>query len=82
MDINKSLKNLPLKKGAYISSVNIEGDAKRRLIDLGFSSGIYIVPVFKSPLGDPVAYSVMGSIIALRDDVSSQIMVTEESLNE
>lgn len=82
MDIYKSLKNLDLKKGAYISFIDIKPSTKRRLIDLGFSTGRYVVPVFKSPLGDPTAYSVSGSVIALREDIASHIMVTEENSDE
>ena len=82
MVINKSLNNLELKKGAYISLIDMNPVIKRRLIDLGFLRGRYVVPVFKSPLGEPTAYSIMGSVIALRSDLSSHIFVTEEIVNE
>ena len=44
-----------------------EGHSLRgRLIDLGWTQGTSVRCVRVSPLGDPVAYEVRGSVIALR----------------
>ena len=35
-----------------------------------------MIPLYKSPLGDPVAYGVMGGIIAIRDEIAGKILVS------
>lgn len=62
----QTLAALPLYGRAYIDTLDIPGDLRRRLLDLGFTPGNLVTPLFRSPLGDPTAYAVMGSIIALR----------------
>ena len=37
--------------------------------------GTKVKPVFKSPLGDPTAYQVRGSVISLREEESNNIRV-------
>lgn len=73
MDTNITLNNLPMLNGAYISSIDMDGNMRRRLLDFGFTTGAFVVPRFKSPLGDPTAYEVMGSVVALRSDIASKI---------
>ncbi len=46
-----------------------------RLIDLGWTSGTPIACVQKSPLGDPTAYLVRGSVLALRQSDMAGITV-------
>ncbi len=72
---NQTLASLPLEQTAYIEHLNLGGDLRRRLLDLGFSSGSLVTALFRSPLGDPTAYMVMGSIIALRQEDAGRILV-------
>ena len=69
------LDKLPILENAYISSVDVPDTVRRRLFDLGFVPGTSIMPIYRSPFGDPVAYKVMGSIIALRNSIASGITV-------
>ncbi|MBO7150546.1 MAG: ferrous iron transport protein A [Clostridia bacterium] len=57
-----------LKKGekAKVTSLAIEGPMRRRLTDLGIVVGTVIECVGKSPCGDPCAYLVRSTVIALR----------------
>ncbi len=64
--LSLSLAASPLCERVYINQLTVTGDLRRRLLDLGFTPGNTVVPLFRSPLGDPTAYAVMGSIIALR----------------
>lgn len=77
IDTERSLSSLPLNSGAYILSLDVNEGIKRRLMDFGFTNGNFVIPLYKSPLGDPVAYRVMGGIIALRDEVTDRILVTQ-----
>ncbi|MEC1718137.1 FeoA family protein [Schinkia azotoformans] len=58
-----------------IESMLIQGVMRRRLLDLGFVKGAQIEVLQKSPLGDPAAYRVNNTTIALRKEESSQILV-------
>jgi ferrous iron transport protein A len=46
---------------------------KRRLLDLGFVPGCEVTVLQKSPLGDPTAYRVCNTTIALRKEESDHI---------
>jgi ferrous iron transport protein A len=48
-------------------------------LDLGLLPGTAIKAVLKSPLGNPIAYDVRGSILALRLEDASKIMVELQS---
>ena len=61
-----SLDNLPLNKDGYIIDLKSQGALRRRMLDLGLIKNTLIKPVFISPSGDPTAYEVRGSIIAIR----------------
>ncbi len=56
-----------------ITSLNLDGVMRRRLLDLGFVAGALVEVVRKSPLGDPIAYRVSQTTIALRKEESSKI---------
>lgn len=70
-----TLNMLPLNKKAHIENLNCTGDIRRRLLDLGFVKNTLITPVFVSPISDPVAYEIRGSIIALRKEETTNIQV-------
>jgi ferrous iron transport protein A len=56
-----------------ITSLNLEGVMRRRLLDLGFVVGAMVEVMRKSPLGDPIAFRVSQTTIALRREESSKI---------
>ncbi|WP_353123029.1 FeoA family protein [Dysgonomonas capnocytophagoides] len=59
------------------------GEARRRLLDLGFVRGTIITVQNISPLGNPVAYSLRETLIALRTEQADQILIEkEDSENE
>ncbi len=58
-----------------MTSLTAEGLVRRRLLDLGFVPGTAVQGVRRSPFGDPTAYMVRGSIIALRGEDADRIIV-------
>lgn len=52
-----------------------QGYSRRRLMDLGFTSGATITPALSTFAGDPRAYEVRGTLIALRREQASQVLV-------
>ncbi|SDW28578.1 ferrous iron transport protein A [Marininema mesophilum] len=69
---------IPLTEGLpgqtiRIHHLTLEGTMRRRLLDLGFVPGSDVTVLQRSPLGDPVAFRVIHTTIALRKEESSQI---------
>jgi len=52
-----------------------QGFSRRRLMDLGFTDGAKIRPFLKTFAGDPRAYEVRGTLIALRRDQAAHVLV-------
>jgi DtxR family Mn-dependent transcriptional regulator len=52
-----------------------QGFSRRRLMDLGFTDGARIRPFLKTFAGDPRAYEVRGTLIALRRDQAAHVLV-------
>lgn len=69
------LDNLPLETEGLVDTLNCRGAIRRRLLDLGIVKGTKILPVFKSPSGDPTAFLIRGSLIALRKEDANLILV-------
>ena len=70
-----TLDKIPLNTTCQIKNLNCSGNIQRRLLDLGLIEGTNIKASFRSPLGDPTAYEVRGSTIALRKEDSQMIEV-------
>lgn len=51
------------------------GEERRRLLDLGFVKGTSITVQNVSPLGNPIAYNLKETLIALRKDQADCILV-------
>ena len=68
-----NLNELPLNTVGIVNSLNCKGNIRRRLLDLGLVKGTKIIPVFKSPSGDPIAYEIRNTLIALRKEDSELI---------
>lgn len=58
-----------------VKKILSKGLIRRRLLDLGLIQDTLIYPLYKSPFGDPTAYLIRGTVIALRSEVSSNILV-------
>lgn len=56
------------------------GEARRRLLDLGFVRGTIITVQNISPLGNPIAYSLRDTLIALRKEQADEVFVEREVL--
>ena len=64
--VQMNLSQLPLNTIGIIDELNCNGNIRRRLLDLGVVKGTKITPVFKSPFGDPTAFEIRKTLIALR----------------
>ncbi|MDO7787814.1 FeoA family protein [Desulforamulus aquiferis] len=71
-----ALYDLPIGKTAVVDSIEAEGLARRRMLDLGLIPGTKIEALRVSPSGDPKAFKIRGAVIAFREEESTQIMVS------
>ncbi|SMB99898.1 ferrous iron transport protein A [Thermanaeromonas toyohensis ToBE] len=69
------LAELPEHTWGRITQVFGEGFWRRRLLELGFTPGTVVEVVRTSLVGDPVAYRIKGTTIALRKEQAALIFV-------
>lgn len=70
-----TLNKLPLNSTGIVKHLYCNGNIKRRLLDLGIITNTPIKAVLKSPSGDPVAYEVRGTLIAIRKEDAELIEI-------
>ena len=54
---------------------SLQGFTRRRLLDLGLTPGTTITAEMRSLFGDPVAYRVRGTLIALRHEQAAKVII-------
>ena len=77
--MTKQLSELANGQKARIVKINITGDIRRRLSDMGLVKGSEVQLVRVAPLGDPIEIKVKGYDLSLRKELASGIEV--EALN-
>ena len=70
-----TLDDLEMGEEGQIKEINCNNSIKRRMMDLGIIKGTTITPILKSPAGNPKAYEVRGSIIAIRSEDAKSIEI-------
>lgn len=71
------LNQLKLFQSAVVEHINCSDKLKNRLYELGIYEGAVIMPVLKSPFGEPKAYRAGDSVIALRSSDCKDITVNQ-----
>ena len=71
----KSIYDLKLNETGIVQSLNCNRKKKRRLLDLGIIKGTKITPILKSPSGDPTAFEIRGTLIAIRKEDAELILI-------
>ena len=73
-----NLSQVPLNEEVTLFNINMNESEKRRLLLLGFIDGTKIKAVHKGPCGDPIAYELRNTIVALRSEDAKKILVLRE----
>ena len=76
--MKRCMSSLSVGEKGQIVAVTNEGAIRRRLMDIGFTEGTRVACLRRSPLGDPTAFTVKGSVIALRREDAAGIYVETE----
>ena len=71
-----TLDQAALGSGVFLISLNNKEPLKARLMDLGFVPGSFIRPLFAAPCGDPRAYEIRNTVIALRQKDAEKMEVS------
>ncbi len=71
----KRLSDMSVGECGSILSVQTKGSMRRRLLDIGFSVGTEVCCVGKSPFGDPMAFFVRGTDVAIRRSDAKNIIL-------
>jgi ferrous iron transport protein A len=76
---NSSLKLTEIALGKKVRVVELlsKGLSRQRMLDLGIVPNTIIYVLRRSPFGDPTAYLIRDTCIALRDDEAENIMVKD-----
>ncbi len=62
-------------KQYIVTEVGHKDNDLRRILDMGIIKGAKITRLFSSPFGDPTAYEIKNTVIALRKTDSDKIFV-------
>ncbi len=68
------LRGLRDGESVMIAELRAKGPMQARLMDLGFTMGCRVTCLFSSAFGDPRAYLVRGTVIALRQSDAATIL--------
>jgi ferrous iron transport protein A len=75
------LADLALGQSGVVARLEVEGEQRRRLMDLGLVPGTVVTAELKSPLRDPTAYRIRGALIALRSDQAGLVVLEDTNEN-
>ena len=76
---NFSLCDIKKDEVFVIGRIETSKNLRQRLLDIGFVPGTKVKCVRISPFGDPKAFLVRGSVIALRNRDSKMILGVKET---
>lgn len=60
---------------ATVQALNTTGAMRRRLLDLGLIEGTGVECLGRAPAGDPAAFLIRGTVIAIRDADSRGVLL-------
>lgn len=72
------LSELEEKQKCRVIDINLEGETKYRLLDMGIIPNTEIEITKKAPLGDPIQIFLRGYSISIRKEIARKIEVEVE----
>ncbi|HHW98733.1 MAG TPA: ferrous iron transport protein A [Firmicutes bacterium] len=70
-----SLADLSIGQEGIVREVKTTSRMRRRLLDLGLVTNTVVEALCQSPTGDPTAYQIRGTVIALRAEEAASIII-------
>lgn len=78
----QTLNELKTGDRAYIIEIHLEETIRRRLWDLGLVNGAIIEKRGESPLGDPAAFIIKNTVLAIRKKDGKKILVKRTDFDD
>lgn len=72
---NLSLIDLPVGKTGIVVKLLSDGKTKRRFLDLGLTPNTPVKKERLSPSGNPMAFIIRNTVIALRKEEAAKVLV-------
>ncbi|NLC58561.1 MAG: hypothetical protein GX774_17145 [Armatimonadetes bacterium] len=74
---SRRLSELALGERARVAAITpaCQGLTRRRFLDLGITPGVWVEPVMRGAFGEPTAYRVRDTLIALRREQADTILI-------
>ncbi len=72
----RTLADLDIGECGYIAALHFAPKRAQRMMDLGFIPGGCVAALQRSPFGDPTAYQVLDTVIALRRSDAQKVDIT------
>ncbi len=73
-----NLLDLMVGEKGVVFKVDAEIGLKQRLRDIGFINGAEVLVLHRSPSGDPRAYKIKNTVIALRNRDAKHIIISKK----
>ncbi|NLJ91145.1 MAG: ferrous iron transport protein A [Clostridiales bacterium] len=70
-----SLRNAKLGSIVTVKELSAAGMLRERMLALGLTKGAKVEVIRKGPSGDPTVYRIRGTMIALREEEASLILI-------
>lgn len=70
-----TLRDLKPGQSGVVASIGEKGPLRRRIMDMGITTGATITVIKVAPLGDPIEVRVRGYELSLRKDEAKQIEI-------
>lgn len=75
MYVLKILKDLKPGEKGIIAEIKGTGNVKRRLMDMGVTSGAHVLVRKIAPLGDPIEVNIRGYELTLRKSEAENVII-------
>jgi ferrous iron transport protein A len=70
-----SLNQLGIGCRGSVVAVGGDVDVRRRLLEMGFTSGASVEVIRRAPLGDPIEFRLRGYCLSLRDEQAQFVQI-------
>lgn len=70
-----TLDNLKTEQICNVIEINVQGETKYRLLDMGIIPNTKIKLIKKAPLGDPIQIELRGYSLSIRKEIAQKIKV-------
>ncbi len=76
--MEQKLSNLKPGATGTVTRVKSTGQIRKRILDMGITTGVRVEVIRTAPLGDPVEFKLRGYLLTLRKSEADTVIVSTE----